>query len=273
MRQILYVLPLLLTACSTAQHQQPHPNIPASSGITLSPAQAQKIGQKIWQNECAGTVDGLTSWNDGEDFASLGIGHFIWYPAGKNGPFTESFPQLVAYLKARRVPVPTWLDNTPDCPWRTKSAFLADFHSPRSTGLRTFLKNTVPQQTGFIVQRLEAALPKMLAAAPAADRNRVRHNFYATAKSSNGIYALIDYVNFKGEGTNPSERYHGKGWGLLQVLQNMRGTPSGATAASEFAAAAARTLSQRVANAPAARNESRWLKGWHSRCASYARPF
>ena len=48
----------------------------------LGDAQLERIGKRIWSNECNGTVDGLTSWNTGENFASLGIGHFIWYPAG-----------------------------------------------------------------------------------------------------------------------------------------------------------------------------------------------
>ena len=62
----------------------------------LSGCDLERIGKRIWQNEAAGSVEGLTSWNSGEDFASLGIGHFIWYPAGPDGPFEESFPQLIA---------------------------------------------------------------------------------------------------------------------------------------------------------------------------------
>src|SRR4051794_39519410 len=61
------------------------------SAVNLSEGEAKRIGQKIWQNECNGTISGLTSWNAGEDFASLGIGHFIWYPEGRRGPFEESF--------------------------------------------------------------------------------------------------------------------------------------------------------------------------------------
>jgi len=63
--------------------------------IALSHAEALRIGKKIWQNECNGTVAGLTAWNEGEDFPSLGIGHFIWYPKGVRGPFDESFPKFV----------------------------------------------------------------------------------------------------------------------------------------------------------------------------------
>jgi hypothetical protein len=50
------------------------------AAINLSPAETRRIGNRIWQNECGGTLAGLTSWNTGENFASLGIGHFIWDP-------------------------------------------------------------------------------------------------------------------------------------------------------------------------------------------------
>ena len=78
-------------------------------------------GKKLWQNECAGTVEGLTSWNQGEDFASLGIGHYIWYPEGKRGPFEESFPDLVRFLVAGKVVLPSWLAEARACPWSTRA--------------------------------------------------------------------------------------------------------------------------------------------------------
>ena len=106
----------------------------------------------------------------------------------------------------------------------------------------------------------------------AGDRARVTDRFYAVAESPQGIYALIDYVNFKGEGVAASERYRGQGWGLLQVLEEMRGTPRGPAAAREFSGAAKRVLQRRVENAPPARNESRWLPGWMKRCDTYAQP-
>src|SRR3989344_2641365 len=72
----------------------------AHAGIRLSDAEAEAVGRKIWHNESRGSVDGLTHWNKGENFASLGIGHFIWYKAGERGPFTESFPGLLDALSA-----------------------------------------------------------------------------------------------------------------------------------------------------------------------------
>ena len=243
-------------------------------GIRLSSADSNAIGRRIWQNECAGTVEGLTSWNVGEDFASLGIGHFIWYVPGKRGPFEESFPSLIAYMKQRKVPMPAWVANARGCPWPDRQAFLAQQNSPQVRELRQFLANTVPVQTDFIVRRLEQALPKMEAATPnRADRERLRANFYRVAQSRQGVYALIDYVNFKGEGVKPEERYQGQGWGLRDVLLEMRGTPEGAAAAVEYGESAKRVLQRRVRNSPPDRGETRWLAGWMNRCASYQRPF
>src|SRR6187431_930337 len=93
-------------------------NLGFAQAIQLSDAQANEIGRRIWKNECAGSIDGLTSWNSGEDFASLGIGHFIWYPDGKRGPFEESFPKLVSYLMSQGINLPTWMRGP--CVWKTR---------------------------------------------------------------------------------------------------------------------------------------------------------
>src|SRR3977135_1305819 len=84
--------------------------------ITLSHPEALRIGKKIWQNECNGTVSGLTSWNEGENFASLGIGHFIWYPKGQRGPFEESFPKLISFISSRGAKLPKILLGTGELP-------------------------------------------------------------------------------------------------------------------------------------------------------------
>ncbi|HEY8962796.1 MAG TPA: hypothetical protein VIM57_11390, partial [Luteolibacter sp.] len=138
--------------------------------------------------------------------------------------------------------------------------------------LRKWLAANVSLQTDFVISRSRAALPKMLAAAPASERKRIEANYHKVASTAGGTYALIDYVNFKGDGINPAERYNGRGWGLMQVLGEMRDVAAGPAAASEFAAAAKRVLDRRIANSPPARGEARWKAGWHNRCDTYARP-
>ena len=134
--------------------------------------------------------------------------------------------------------------------------------------LRNFLADTVDLQTEFLIARLESALPKMLAEAAPSDRANVQAQFERLTKTPQGCYALIDYVNFKGEGVLHTERYKGQGWGLLQVLEAMHGN-SDARAVDQFAQAAKAVLTLRVQNSPADRHESRWLSGWIRRVNSY----
>jgi hypothetical protein len=239
--------------------------------IALSHADVLRIGKKIWQNECNGTIAGLTSWNEGEDFASLGIGHFIWYPKGRRGPFEESFPKLASFISKRCAKLPTLLLGTGEkqCPWNSRTEFLRAQHSTEMNQLRRFLVDTIDLQAEFLIARLESALPKMLAEAAPADRANVQEQFERLTKSPQGCYALVDYVNFKGEGVLHTERYQGQGWGLLQVLETMHGT-SDAGAVDEFTRAAKAVLTRRVQNSPAERHESRWLSGWIRRVNSYS---
>src|SRR5262249_30682922 len=135
--------------------------------------------------------------------------------------------------------------------------------------LRKFLADTIDLQTQFLVERLQEALPRMLDRAAPAERDRIRHNFQAVGSTVQGCYALIDYVNFKGEGVLETERYRGRGWGLLQVLEGMSGNAKGAKARAEFADSAARVLRERVDSSPPDRHEQRWLPGWLNRVATY----
>ncbi len=256
---------LILSSCASVNQA------PAAVGADLSASQKAAIGRKIWQNECAGSVAGLTTWNAGEEFPSLGIGHFIWYPAGFNGRFNETWPQFIAFAKQQgATPPPVALER--HSPWRTKAEFQKDFDGPRLSSLRKWLAANVTLQTDFIIARSRAALPKILAAAPAGERAKIEANYQKVATTPQGTYALIDYVNFKGDGTLASEKYQGMGWGLMQVLGNMKDVPAGPAAAAEFAASAKRMLSRRIANSPPERGEKRWEQGWHNRCATYGRP-
>ncbi|MDR1190968.1 MAG: hypothetical protein LBK60_04780 [Verrucomicrobiales bacterium] len=235
----------------------------------ISDAAALDLGRRVWHNECGGTVSGLTSWNAGEDFPSLGICHAIWYREGQREKFSESFPALVDYLKQHGAKLPPLLVTHQHNPWPTRDQFLAAQNSPDMVALRDFLRATIGLQARFAAERLEQALPQILAAAPADTHAALTRRFNAVAATPRGIYALVDYVNFKGTGARAEERYHGQGWGLRQVLEEMRDVPPGAAAREEFARAAVSVLQRRVKNSPPARNEQRWLPGWNNRCLTY----
>lgn len=239
------------------------------AAINLSPADTRRIGKRIWQNECNGTIEGLTSWNAGENFASLGIGHFIWYPKGERGPFDESFPKFVDFAGRRGAKLPEVLLAKDGCPWTTRAEFNQASQTPRMKELRRFLADTVNLQAEFLAQRLQQALPKMLAESGSTNGAQIQQRFDRVAGTPMGCYALVDYVNFKGEGVLATERYAGQGWGLLQVLQGMTEETSGGEAVKSFAESAKTVLKNRVRNSPPARHEARWLPGWLKRIDTY----
>jgi hypothetical protein len=214
-------------------------------------------------------VAGLTSWNTGENFASLGIGHFIWYPKGERGPFDESFPKFVEFAAIRRAKLPGVLVAKDGCPWKSRAEFNQAAQSPAMKELRAFLASTIDLQAEFLVNRLRDSLPKMLAESGSANQARVREQFDRVAGTGMGCYALVDYVNFKGEGVLATERYAGQGWGLLQVLEGMKDENTGRGAVKGFAESAKNVLKNRVRNAPPERNEGRWLPGWLKRVDTY----
>ncbi|MFI3243097.1 MAG: hypothetical protein R3Y56_02450 [Akkermansia sp.] len=222
------------------------------------------IGRRIWQNECASSVQGLVHWNDGEAFPSLGICHFIWFPRGHRSHFKESFPSFVAFAESQGVNVPSYMKGP--APWPNKRAFLAD-RSGKADAMRRWLANHVAIQTQYVTIRCRAGLQDIVAASR--DKRTMALRITALLATTQGNYCLVDYVNFKGEGLKSSEGYQGQAWGLKQVLEEMRGVPRGRAATAEFSRAAAVVLTRRVRNAPRGRNEQRWLPGWLNRCKTY----
>src|SRR6516165_8450307 len=202
----------------------------------ISPDLAAKVGRRIWLNESGGDERALTVWNYGEDFMSLGIGHFIWFPAGRSAPFEESFPPMLEYLRAKGVRLPNWLDRhpIPPSPWSSRLDFERRSDSAQMIELRAFLWSTLGEQAQFLIFRAQQALPKILSSVGSVEeKERVQRQFERVARASATLYPIVDYVNFKGEGVMPSETFPDKqsgvpqGRGLKQVLLLMTGSAEG----------------------------------------------
>jgi len=233
------------------------------------------IGDMVFFNECGEELDLIVSWNKGEDFISLGLGHFIWYRKDKDNRFEESFPRLLNFMREKGRKIPVWLEDMErnGYPWKNRQELLQNLHKDDLAKLRRFLHDTLPLQALFLFERLNDALPKMLKVAAPASRKNVEYQFYRLANTPGGIYALVDYVNFKGEGVLENESYNEVRWGLLQVLENMCGRDRDISALNEFVLNAKKLLKQRVLNAPVGIDESRWLSGWGRRLDSYVDAF
>ncbi len=255
----------------------PKKPIPYPKGVKrpqLSERELQVISNRIYFNEASSKPENLMIWNDNEHFVSLGIGHFIWYPNVPHKRFDETFPSLIDYLQQHNVRIPGWLLSARQrgAPWPNKQAFLQSQNDPEVRELKRILLNTKELQTLFFFDRIHQSIPAIVRQAPANKRQLMINNYNALAKSPGGWYPLIDYINFKGTGLKPTERYNEKGWGLSQALQEMRPVNAGPQALQEFAKATRYVLERRLDNAPRANNERRWLPGWKNRLRTYTQP-
>jgi len=264
---------LLLTACTKQQTGQ----MEYPEDVTkpkLSQYELNVISEKIYQNETSGNPKNLMFWSTNENFASLGIGHFIWYPQGEPKRFDETFPAMIDYYVANKVQIPQWLHSArkTGAPWRDRATFERARGDKEFQQLKMLLMNTKALQTQFFFDRLHASIPEIIKHVAPQYRQHIVNNYNALAATKGGWYPLIDYINFKGKGIKATERYNNQGWGLLQVLQNMKPVKSGPFALMEFSRSAKEILERRVRNSPPANNESRWLKGWAKRTNGYATP-
>ena len=182
-------------------------------------------------------------------------------------------------MRKKNVRLPAWLDQTqiPANPWTSRAEFRKNANSPQMKELRQFLLDTVAEQTQFMVARAQGAMDKILKTTPdGTEREHIVIQFTRVIRDSENLYPLIDYINFKGEGTNPneaamdSETGRRQGWGLKQVLLKMNGVTGDPKAVrAEFADAAQFVLQQRVRNIPSNRV---FEIGWLRRVATYRQP-
>lgn len=235
----------------------------------ISSSDARKIGQLICKNETGMRKELLTFWNEHESHPSLGIGHNIWFPEQVKSKSTEQFPELCRYFKRHRVALPDWLDQAEEgqAPWANREEFQND--TERVTNLRELLASTVELQTQFMIERLEQRWPLILAQVPEEYQLRVTENFNLLASSPLGLYAMIDYLNFKGDGLNPQEERNGYRWGLAQVLSDMPNSLTPVTVNRAFAISAVKILVRLIENAGADYDRIRFLKGWVNRVSTY----
>jgi len=243
----------------------------ARSIETVSPQETELIGDLVFENECNRKVSCLISWNEGENFLSLGIGHFIWYPSDLDGPFYESFPKFLSFAEAKGVKLPSWFDSlsAKHAPWRKRDQFLEELNRGNLDFLQKFLIETKELQAEFIIERFRISIPQIMQAISSNLRDDIRRKISFMLYAKGGLYPLVDYVNFNGEGILNTERYKAQGWGLLQVLEEMKMPLDENRAVLEFVNAIDIILERRVANSPPERNENRWLPGWKNRIRTY----
>lgn len=239
----------------------------------LNAKQKKAVGMQLWWNEASQKYDLLVFWNQNEQFPSLGICHFIWFPPQCKAPYRQMFPAFLDFLKAKKIKLPPWLIKARDigAPWKNREDFLKHESDKQVVELKKLLFDTIDLQVEFAIRHLKYSIIGICQHVPQAQKQRIQHIFALMCGSPQGLYALIDYINFKGDGTDSVESYNGTQWGLLQVLKAMPPVVQPTTIMVEFAKAAKKVLEQRVAHAPAAKkvHEQKWLIGWKKRIDTY----
>ena len=267
---------LLLVSCSPDMGEGRHDEISTTLELPAVSATAYRsIAARIFANETQSQTRYLTYWGAGEDFPSLGIGHFIWFPEGVDAPFDETFPSMVQYVKAHSSEcssLPAWLEDLQlfDAPWQSKQQFDAAQDTEQMTELRQWLVDTASEQAHYIVVSFANRWNEL--DLPVDEKQALTAILQRLVQTSRGLSAVVDYYNFKGLGSNPRERYKNEGWGLVQVLTDLsehKETGGATDLVEQFSDAAADRLRLRVKNAPPERSESRWLEGWERRVADY----
>lgn len=213
------------------------PSLTVASDIfpkTLTPQTLKSLTQIVFKNETNCKKEHLISWNEKEDFPSLGVGHSIWFPAHVQPGFQETFPALVEFFRKKHTKksLATWpaiLDAKPlgPAPWSTRDEFLkAD-----KTELQNFLSHpeVMAWQTEFMVLRarksVDAILLRISQEGPEGKKKekQIRQILKKLLSTDEGLIAIVDYVNFKGEGLDPKEVTPDDAhpWGLKPVLEKM----------------------------------------------------
>lgn len=221
----------------------------------FSKAEIARVTANLLNNETGCKAGNMMEWDSkaGEFFPSIGLPHVVGFPVGARKVVDESFPRFWQYLQQNYKGTTRWPDLKlvgESVPWKTKKEFETD---PVVKDLNRFLldPDVMELQGQFAVQRATSSIGAILAANSLDPNPRVRtgelcSRFKNLLKTPQGLQAIVDYVNWKGEGIHYSEQTDTKHirWGLKQVLENI-GTVDPKNAHLQFADAASRALAER----------------------------
>ena len=171
---------------------------------------------------------------------------------------------MIRYYKEKNIELPSLFKDYTYCPWSNYDEFIKEKDNPKVLEAINFLDSTREVQGEFMINRLISSIDEIK---KKSNSPKVVQIHFENLLDTGGIYPLLDYINFKGEGTLETERYNGYGWGVLQVLEEMQLGSN--IPLDEFKRSAKFVLKRRVENSPKNRNEKRWLKGWYNRIDTY----
>lgn len=228
--------------------------------VKISSADFSAIEQRYVSryNNPEGNVLAWQANNDGTHidmagYVGIGLGSFIWYGDKNHENYVEDWPAVAQALQSHGVPLPYWALGA--CPWSTEAEFTAANTpgSPYYDEIQTLNQTLQTDPVALDIQfrfgpwaRLLRGVtpwsdtpadymfgydpvksPNAIISLAPGEAELVGANFSAIAAVKDeaghplGLYALMDYDNFKGEGTCVTEIHNTQHWGELSVLKNM----------------------------------------------------
>ena len=129
--------------------------------------------------------------------------------------------------------------------------------------------NTKVAQANYLIDNSKQSLQKIINAVPQDKRSHITKLISQLSNNLQGLYAIIDYLNFKGPGIGQHNDFEDEGWGLLQVLEKMNDVPASQEALEEFVRSAKIVLTHRAFITPNDKHQDKWLQGWLRRVDTY----
>ncbi len=246
--------------CSSTLNALPQESAAGENFIFFTDAQLTDLGHRLW--ETYNSEKKIILWDE-RGFACVGIAQFLWEPAGVNTIFGDDWRSCALALKSQGVALEDWMLGP--SPWSSEEEFnrAVEQHDPRLEQLRVSLSTplVIREQARVIVERFQKALflnseNSILNNLPPGEAELLLANAKAVANVCDenqrplGLFALIDYTHFKGEGLDGG--YNTQSWGLQRVLWNMQNIDPAFvrthSALEIFVASAEEILEERILN-------------------------
>lgn len=232
---------------------------PLGDVINQRRSELPKVTANLLNNETSCKPGFMMEWDDkaGENFPSIGLPHVVWFPQNAKKVVDESFPRFWNYITKNyhgitRVPQ---MNVSGAAPWNSKAQFDSD---PVVKDINRFLldPDVLKLEGEFAVQRGLDSVYTVMAANSLDPQAKMSQkdlctNFKNLIASPQGLMAVVDYVNWKGEGVHYSEKTDRQNvrWGLKQVLEKIGPVAAGDKKAHlKFAEAAEAVLKDRAAD-------------------------
>ena len=226
----------------------------------------EMIAEMLFYNEGKNDNVNLIFWNSKENFASMGIGHFLWDAKSDS----DQFPKFIAYVKQKGIDVPKEFDG--EIPWKSKEELDNARLNGKLEHLYSFLTNpdVMKMQIEYVQQNFVMDLFMTALNMEKSKEANVVKSLRRITQEPMGWYLLLDYANFKGMSSKQVEGYD-VSWGLVEVLYRM---DDSGDVFKDFEKSADYVLTNRVKNAPSNKKsaDEEFLPGWKARISSYADP-